>query len=120
MQHPHSWEGPDVDVLVTGGNGYVGHHLVAALKDRGDPVRVLALPGEDVSWLLARDVEVHRGDVCRPDTLAKPDTRRRGGGPPGAGASQRAAPARTARSTSTARSTCAAPHSRPACAGSCT
>jgi nucleoside-diphosphate-sugar epimerase len=62
----------DVDILVTGGNGYVGHHLVSTLLDRGDTVRVLALPGEDVSWLEARGVAVHRGDICRPDTLAAP------------------------------------------------
>ena len=33
-----------VDVLVTGGNGFVGRHVVAALLERGDAVRVLALP----------------------------------------------------------------------------
>jgi nucleoside-diphosphate-sugar epimerase len=61
-----------VDVLLTGGNGFVGHHVVQALLDRGDRVRVLALPGEDVSWLEERAVAVHRGDVCRPETLRTP------------------------------------------------
>jgi nucleoside-diphosphate-sugar epimerase len=46
--------------------------LIPTLLDRGDAVRVLALPGEDVSWLDARDVAVHRGDICRPETLAAP------------------------------------------------
>ena len=61
-----------MDVLLTGGNGFVGHHVVEALLDRGDRVRVLALPGEDVSWLEARAVAVHRGDVCHPETLTAP------------------------------------------------
>jgi nucleoside-diphosphate-sugar epimerase len=59
-------------VLVTGGNGFVGRHLVAALQDRGDLVRVLALPGEDASWLQHRGVAVYHGDVREPASLAKP------------------------------------------------
>lgn len=56
-------------ILVTGGNGFVGRHLISALLDRGDGVRVLALPAEDTTWLTTRGVEVHRGDVRLPDTL---------------------------------------------------
>jgi nucleoside-diphosphate-sugar epimerase len=37
-----------MNVFVTGGNGFVGQHVVQALLERGDRVRVLALPGEDV------------------------------------------------------------------------
>ncbi|HEX5303346.1 MAG TPA: NAD-dependent epimerase/dehydratase family protein [Streptosporangiaceae bacterium] len=59
-------------VLVTGGNGFVGRHLVAALQDRGDLVRVLALPGEDASWLRHRGVTVYRGDIREPASLAEP------------------------------------------------
>ena len=59
-------------VLVTGGNGFVGRHLVAALQDRGDLVRVLALPGEEASWLQHRGVAVYHGDVREPASLAKP------------------------------------------------
>jgi nucleoside-diphosphate-sugar epimerase len=59
-------------VLVTGGNGFVGRHLVAALQARGDSVRVLALPGEDAAALEARGVVVHRGDICRPESLTAP------------------------------------------------
>ena len=60
------------EILVTGGNGFVGRHLVSALCERGDSVRVLALPGEDAEALTARGVSVFRGDVRRPETLVAP------------------------------------------------
>ena len=50
-------------VLVTGGNGFVGRHMVSVLQDRGDTVRVLALPGEDAHWLGQRGIKVCQGDV---------------------------------------------------------
>jgi nucleoside-diphosphate-sugar epimerase len=59
-------------VLVTGGNGFVGRHLVSALKDRGCTVRVLALPDEDTCWLQGHGVAIHRGDVRSPETLVAP------------------------------------------------
>lgn len=61
-----------MEVLVTGGNGFVGRHLVQALRDRGDSVRVLALPSEDTSWLERRGIAVYRGDVRTPSTLVEP------------------------------------------------
>jgi 2-alkyl-3-oxoalkanoate reductase len=60
------------DVLITGGNGFVGRHLVEALQARGDRVRVLALPEEDTAWLQERGVAVHRGDIRDPATLTAP------------------------------------------------
>jgi len=59
-------------VLITGGNGFVGRHLVSALQARGDRVRVFALPEEDVGWLEQRDVEIFRGDVRDPESLISP------------------------------------------------
>ena len=59
-------------ILVTGGNGFVGRHLITELQSRGDRVRVLALPGEDAGWLEQRGVAVHRGDVRVPGSLADP------------------------------------------------
>ena len=60
------------EILVIGGNGFVGRHLVPALQDRGNSVRVLALPTEDACWLEERGVKVHRGDIRQPDTLVVP------------------------------------------------
>lgn len=59
-------------ILVTGGNGFVGRHLVTALAARGDRVWVLALPGEDARWLERRGVTVYRGDITKPDSLTAP------------------------------------------------
>jgi nucleoside-diphosphate-sugar epimerase len=59
-------------ILITGGNGFVGRHLVAALQARGDQVRVLALPKEDASRLEQRGAEVYRGDIRDPETLRAP------------------------------------------------
>jgi nucleoside-diphosphate-sugar epimerase len=60
------------ETLVIGGNGFLGRHLVPALQDRGDSVRVLALPTEDTGWLEGRGVMVHGGDIRQPDTLVAP------------------------------------------------
>ena len=61
-----------MEILITGGNGLLGRHLVPELLERGDRVRVLALPGENTSWLEQRDVAIHRGDIRLPDSLAAP------------------------------------------------
>jgi nucleoside-diphosphate-sugar epimerase len=58
-----------MEVLITGGNGLLGRHLVSALRERGDSVRVLALPGEDASALEALGIPIHRGDVRDPQSL---------------------------------------------------
>lgn len=59
-------------ILITGGNGFVGRHVVAALTGRSDQVRVLALPAEDTSRIARRGAAVYRGDICDPGTLTAP------------------------------------------------
>src|SRR5690348_13166530 len=56
-------------VLVTGAGGFVGSHLVDLLVGRGEDVRILIRPGEDVTWLAQTDVEVHRGDLADRSSL---------------------------------------------------
>jgi nucleoside-diphosphate-sugar epimerase len=61
-----------MEILITGGNGLLGRHLIPVLQDRGDTVRVFTLPGENTSWLEERGVTVFRGDVRTPGTLTAP------------------------------------------------
>lgn len=61
-------------VLVTGGAGFIGSHVVDALVARGDPVRVLddfstGAP-ENLSAVASR-IEVVRGDVADPAVVRK-------------------------------------------------
>jgi UDP-glucose 4-epimerase len=61
-------------VLVTGGCGFIGSHLVAALVARGDRVRVLDdfSSGRRASLAdVAPDVEIHEGDVRDADVVRR-------------------------------------------------
>lgn len=51
-------------VLVTGAAGLLGSHVAELALERGDVVRVLVRPGEDVSWLAKAGAEVCRGDLA--------------------------------------------------------
>jgi NADH dehydrogenase len=58
------------EVLVTGGAGVMGRRLSLALRNRGYPVRVLALPDDAHADALATfGIRVFPGDVTRPETL---------------------------------------------------
>jgi dihydroflavonol-4-reductase len=52
-------------ILVTGGGGFIGSHLVNQLVEAGEPVRVLEKPGVDVRHLPLDAIELVRGDIRR-------------------------------------------------------
>lgn len=58
-----------MDILITGGNGLLGRHLIPALENCGHRPRVLVLPSEDATFLEQRGVAVVRGNITEPQTL---------------------------------------------------
>ena len=60
-----------MNVLVTGGTGFVGANLVRALLADGHQPRVLARPGSDRKALTGCPVEVVPGDLLEPDSLRR-------------------------------------------------
>ena len=58
-------------MLVTGGNGFIGSHLVRELVARGHAVRVMYQPGTDLDRLDGLDVEALEGDLRDDHSLAR-------------------------------------------------
>ncbi|HEY9075349.1 MAG TPA: SDR family oxidoreductase [Anaerolineaceae bacterium] len=56
-------------ILVTGAAGHIGNVLVRELLERDEQVRVLVLPGEDVSSLEGLELERMEGNVLDPFSL---------------------------------------------------
>ena len=56
--------------LVTGGAGFIGSHLVAALLGQGEEVRVLEHPGARIDHLPLESIELVRGDICDREAMA--------------------------------------------------
>ncbi|MGL5446405.1 MAG: UDP-glucose 4-epimerase GalE [Rhabdaerophilum sp.] len=53
-------------VLITGGAGYIGSHMVLALRDRGEDVVVVDNLSTGFPWALPPDVPLRGGDVGDP------------------------------------------------------
>jgi len=56
-------------IFLTGGTGFLGHHLVPRLRRAGYRVRLLARPASRVDWLPRQGVEIFPGDVTDPAGL---------------------------------------------------
>lgn len=57
---------PPTPILVTGATGFLGGHLVEALRTRGVIPRCLVRPSSDTRWLEGQRVEVHRASLTAP------------------------------------------------------
>jgi dihydroflavonol-4-reductase len=58
-------------ILVTGGAGFIGSHLVSRLVERGEHVRVLEQAGAPVMHLPLQTIELVRGDIRDPAAVAR-------------------------------------------------
>jgi dihydroflavonol-4-reductase len=58
-------------ILVTGATGHIGNVLVRQLLEKKEHVRVLILPGENLSSLIGAHVDVVVGDILDPTALEK-------------------------------------------------
>ncbi len=58
-------------ILLTGGSGYVGSHLLGRLRRRGEPVRVLVRNMDEGQHLATGNVGLAKGDVTDPESLTQ-------------------------------------------------
>ncbi len=56
-------------VLVTGGAGFLGGHVVDIMVERAEPVRILVRAGEDISRFANMNVEIRQGDLTDRSSL---------------------------------------------------
>ncbi len=56
-------------ILVTGGGGFIGSHLVNQLLENGESVRVLEAPAAEVGHLPLKAIELVRGDIRHPEEV---------------------------------------------------
>ncbi len=56
-------------IFVTGGTGFLGHHLVPCLLARGYRLRLLVRKTSDLGWLPPGPIECLQGDVTDPASL---------------------------------------------------
>lgn len=57
--------------LITGATGHIGNVLARNLVKRGEKVRALVLPGDDLSPLEDLDIEIVYGDILNKDSLQR-------------------------------------------------
>lgn len=69
MSTNFSSNGSSPRALVTGGNGFLGSHLVEALVQRGYRVRCLVRKTSDLRWIEGLKVEFFLGDLSDLDSL---------------------------------------------------
>src|SRR5262249_7918965 len=58
-------------ILVTGGAGYIGSHMVHALADAGEPVVVLDNLSTGFRWAMPEGVRLYVGDTGDPDLASR-------------------------------------------------